>query len=277
VRLAFAGARVTCVARHETAGAIAREGLTLERQDERLHVRPAAVDELEEPVDLLLVTVKAFDLEESLRRVEAQAAGDGVVLPLLNGLEHVDLIRRRFGSRVAVGSIARLEAYRRAPTTIVQTTQLPVVSLASETLEPAALAPVFDLLRAAGVDVQPGVSEKAVLWHKAARLAPLAALTATTGRTVGEIRADPGLRTHLEAALEEACAVARADGVDVQGDEQWQALEAMPATLTTSTARDVAAGRPSELDAIVGAVVRAGDRLAVPTPELAALLAAAGR
>jgi 2-dehydropantoate 2-reductase len=274
VRMAVAGSRVTCVARHETASAIARDGLTLELPEGRLHARPDAADELERPVDVLLVAVKAFDLEDALRRVEAQAAA-GLVLPLLNGLEHVHVIRERLGARVAVGSIARLEAYRRTPTTIVQTTPLPLVSIASDTLEPAALAPVFDLLRSAGVDVHPGVSERAVLWHKAARLAPLAALTATTGKTVGEIRADPALLARLEAGLAEACAVAHADGVEVDADEQRRALEAMPATLTTSTARDVAAGRPSELDAVAGAVVRAGNRLGVPVPTLAALLAEA--
>jgi 2-dehydropantoate 2-reductase len=273
VRTTLAGARVTCVARHETAAAIARDGLTLELEHERLHAHPAASGELEEPVDVLVVAVKAFDLVDALRRVEVQSNADGVVLALLNGLEHVDVIRQCLGSRLAVGSIARLEAYRRTPTTIVQTTPLPVVSIASGTVEAAGLAPVFDLLRAAGIDAHPGVSERAVLWQKAARLAPLAAVTATTGKAVGEILADRELRARLEAALVEACAVAHADGVEVDAAEQWQLIEGMPATLTTSTARDVAAGRPSELDAIAGAVVRAGRRLDVPTPMLAHFLA----
>jgi len=110
---------------------------------------------------------------------------------------------------------------------------------------------------------------RAALWEKAARLAPLAALTAATGRPLGELRADPRLR----AALEEACAVARADGAPTSPEDQWAMIAAMPPALTTSTARDVAAGRPSELDAIVGSVVRAGRRLGVPTPTLAELLA----
>jgi 2-dehydropantoate 2-reductase len=273
VRLGLAGAHVICVARADAAAAIARTGLTLECRGETLHTRPDAVERLDQPVELLVVAVKAFGLVEALERIDVQAVADGVVLPLLNGLEHVDVIRGRLGPRVAVGSIGRLEAYRRDSTTIMQTTPLPVVSLASDTLPPEAIAPVFDLLRAAGVDVQPAVSEKAVLWEKAVRLAPLAALTTATQQPVGALLADSGSRATLRAAIEEASAVAAADGVAVEPGAQWEIIEAMPATLTTSSARDVAAGRPSELDAIVGAVVRAGLRLGVATPTLDGLLA----
>ena len=66
-----------------------------------------------------------------------------------------------------------------------------------------------------------------------------------------------------------------ADGAGLVADAQWVMIEGMPAGLTTSTARDVAAGRPSELDAITGAVLRAAGRLGVPTPELASLHAEA--
>ena len=273
VRLALTGVRVICVARPETVTAIAREGLTLECEGKALHARPDAVERLEEPVDLLIVAVKAFALDDALERVDAAAVTNGVVLPLLNGLEHVDVIRERLGSRVAVGSIGRLEAYRRVATTIIQTTPLPVVSVASDTLAPDELAAPLDLLRAAGAEVRPLDSEKEVLWEKAARLAPLAAATALTQRPLGELRSDSDWQDRLQAAVAEACAVAAADGVDVSAAAQWEMIEAMPATLTTSTARDIAAGRPSELDAIVGGVARAGRRLGVPTPTLDDLFA----
>jgi 2-dehydropantoate 2-reductase len=256
VRLAIAGEDVVCVARRETAEAIARAGLTLEHAGATLRAELRAVDALEEPVELLLVTVKAPGLHDAMGRVRA---GAELVLPLLNGIEHMEPLRARF-PRAAAATIGRFEAYRRGPTRIVQESASAVVTIAEAHPAPA--------LERAGIDVRAGGSEKDVLWEKLARLAPLAALTAATQKTVGEVCSDPRLRT----GVEEACAVALADGAHVTPAEQWAIIDAMPPDLTTSAARDVAAGRPSELDAITGAVVRAGRRLAVPTPTLEDLL-----
>jgi len=111
-----------------------------------------------------------------------------------------------------------------------------------------------------------------VLWEKVVRLAPLAAATAITQRSLGELRSDPDWRSTLEDAVDEACAVAAADGVVLNPQAQWEILDAMPPTVTTSAARDAAAGRPTELDAIVGGVVRAANRLGVPVTTLERLL-----
>jgi 2-dehydropantoate 2-reductase len=265
VPLALSGVRVVCVARPDTAEAISRDGLTLDRCGEVLHARPEALDELREPVDLLLVTVKAPSLQAALDRVVAAAT---TVLPLMNGLEHVDAIRARVDGGVVAGSIGRLEAYRDGRTGIVQTTPSPLITVSS----PDGAA---GLLCGAGFEVQVRESERAVLWEKLARLAPLAAATAVTQQTLGELRADRHWRATLEAAVGEACAVAGADGVTLNQAAQWEILDTMPASVTTSTARDAARGRPTELDALLGAVVRAARRLGVVTPTLERLLAEA--
>ena len=96
MRLALAGERVICVARPETARAIAEQGMTLVTDDGEETVRLEAVEELAEPVDLLLVTVKSYSLDDGISRIEAEP---GVVLPLLNGLEHMGVLRRRFRER----------------------------------------------------------------------------------------------------------------------------------------------------------------------------------
>jgi 2-dehydropantoate 2-reductase len=220
------------------------------------------VEELNETVDLLLVTVKATALDDALGRITATPAA---TLPLLNGLEHVDTIRRRLDGRVLAGSIGKLEAYRDGPTEVVQTTPAPLITIFPE--DGAA-----HLLREAGLDVRLGESERAVLWEKTVRLAPLAAATAITQRTLGELRTGTTWRSTLEAAVAEACAVAAADAVTLDEAAQWEILDTMPASVTTSTARDAAAGRPTELDAILGAVVRAAKRLDVRAPTLDRLL-----
>jgi 2-dehydropantoate 2-reductase len=256
LRLADAGERVVCVARPATVAAIRRDGLTLLQDGARLAARPEAVEQLDEPVDLLLVTVKAPQLEEALERVSVEPV---LTLPLLNGLEHMAVLRGRFPEVVAA-TIGRFEAYRETPTRIVQRGPALVTVAGAEVPEPLARA---------GIDVRPGGSEADVLWEKLARQAPLAALTALTGGTAGEVRADPRLR----AMVEEACAVAVADGATTTAAEQWRIIESLPADLITSTARDVAAGRLSELDAIAGSVVRAGRRLGVATPVFEEVLA----
>jgi 2-dehydropantoate 2-reductase len=79
----------------------------------------------------------------------------------------------------------------------------------------------------------------------------------------------------LKEAIRETCSVAAEEGVRLSTDAEWEIIEAMPPLLTSSTARDIAAGRVSELDAITGAAVRAGRRLGIETPVLESLLAEA--
>jgi 2-dehydropantoate 2-reductase len=271
-RLGLAGHRVLCIARTDTVAAIARDGLTLDWRGRTLAARPEAVERLTEPVDLLLVTVKRPDLEAALDRIASDAVRSAVVLPLMNGLEHVEAIRAHLGRRVAVGSISRFEAYRVTPTLVVQTTRSVAVTLASDELPPEDLERAAVILSSGGIEVRIGHGERAVLWEKGARIAVLAVTTALTQRSVGELRADPDWRQTLEAGLAEACAVATADGVPQTADAQLAIVDSLPETLTTSTARDVAAGLPSELDAIAGSIVRAGRRLGVPCPTLEGLI-----
>jgi 2-dehydropantoate 2-reductase len=276
VRLSNAGAHVICVAHAEAVGLIALAGLVVESPEGTSSARVEAVEQLAKPVDLLLVTVKAPALSEAIERVSPDAVATGVVVPLLNGLEHVDVLRARFGDRVAAGSISHFQAYRAGRVQIVEATASPVITIASETLPRGEVERVAELLRGARLDVRVGQNERRVLWHKLARIAPLAAATSASGRTVGELRSDGAWRSRLDGAIAETCAVADADGVQLQPAAQWAIIDEMADETTTSAARDVAAGRRSELDAIVGSVLRTAERLGVPCPTLTELAVAAG-
>jgi len=151
---------------------------------------------------------------------------------------------------------------------VVQNTPRTVMTVAADAGEDT-----IGVLRLSGAEVRVDGSETAVLWEKLARQAPVAAATALTQRPIGELRSDPAWRRRLEDAVAEACQVARADGVELTPEAQWEIIDAMPPGLTSSTARDIAAGRPSELDAITGAAVRAAHRLGVSAPALESLLA----
>jgi len=259
-----AGVRVVCIARPDTAAVIRSEGLTLRRGQEVAGARPDVAERLQEPADVLLVTVKAPSLPEALERLAAPVR---TVVPLLNGIEHMELLRHRLPqSAVVAASIGRIEAFLERPGVVVQPTPSVVMTIASD-IEPETL----ELLRRSGTDVRVDGGEAEVLWEKLARQAPVAAATAMTQRPIGELRSDPEWRRRLQEAIAETCRVAAADGVALSPQAEWEIIESMPPLLTSSTARDIAAGAPSELDAITGAAVRAGRRLGVDTPVLSEL------
>ena len=276
VRLSEAHHRTICVGTPEIVGLMALSGITLETNGSKpVNVRPVMVERLVEPVSLLIVAVKAPYLAEALERIEPEAVANGAVIPLLNGLEHVELIRARLPGRVAAASLSQFEAYRVGRMQIVQGTASGVVTMASDDLSDHELERAADILRAAGMQVELEDDEKRVLWRKAARAAVVSSATALTRRTIGELRTDPEWRPRMERALTEACAVATADGVKMMPSAQWTRIVEMDPGLTTSAARDVLAGKRHEIDSIAGSVVRAGHRLGVPCPVLARLVAEA--
>jgi 2-dehydropantoate 2-reductase len=272
VHLAAGGVHTVCVPRRDMYGVLALSGISLEVEGrEPVVARPEVREELAQPVGVLLITVKAHQLEEALEQVDPAAVEDAVVVPLLNGLEHLDVVRAALGPRVAAGTISRFEAYRVGRVQVIQKTSSGVLTMASEELPLDALEDAATLLDRSSLQVFVDASEKQVLWDKAARLAALAAATSLSHRTIGELLDDRTWRRLLEEAINEACAVAAADGVKLLPSTQWAIIGEMDYELTTSTARDLEAGRPSELDAIAGSVVRAGERLGVPCPVLADL------
>ncbi len=260
-----AGVDVVCIARPATAEAIRSEGLSLRQGEKVRTVRPRVETALRKSVELLLVTVKAPALDAALDRIEVQPRS---AMPLLNGIEHMETLRERLPQAdVVAGSIGRIEAWLEGPGVVVQPTPSVVMTVASG-------APA-KLLRRSGVEVRVNGSGAEVLWEKLARQAATAAVTSITQRPVGELRDDPDWGPRFRQAVDEACAVAAADGVMLSPEAEWAIIQAMPPLLTSSTARDIAAGIPSELDAITGAAVRAGKRLGVDTPILTQMFAEA--
>jgi len=263
------GNEVIVVARESTAAEIEAHGVRLRSVTfGELTARPRACARLQEPVDALLVATKAAGLEPALERIAVEPE---LVLPLLNGLDHMQVLRARFApERVLAGSI-RVEADRPAPGVVVHTSPFLLVSMASAHAElQAPMRELGKMLGEAGVPVRIEDSEAQVLWSKLVRLNALACTTSAYDKLLGEIRSTPALRADLVGAIEEACAVARAEGAaDTDPARALEELERAHDTLGSSMQRDIAAGREPELDAIPGSVLRAARRhgLACPTIE----------
>ena len=259
-----AGEPVVVVAREQTVEVIKRRGLRV--SSVRLGdftAAPRAVARLDEEVGVLFVATKAPALAASLERIGSEP---GLVVPLLNGRDHLGVLRDRFNAPVIAGSI-RIEADRPEPGVIVQTSPFLRIDLASD--DPALsgrVAALAERLEAAEVPARAIDSEAQVVWSKLVRLNALACTTSAADRPIGFIRTDPEWRRMLELAVAEGVAVARAEGARVDSETVMDELDATHETLGSSMQRDIAAGRTPELDAIPGAVLRAAARHGIDAP-----------
>jgi 2-dehydropantoate 2-reductase len=266
-----AGHEVTVVARDSTAARIAASGIEVDSVTfGRFTARPRAVEQLTDTTDALLVATKASGLEAALARIDVEPA---TVLPLLNGLDHIAVLRRRFPSESVLAGSIRVEADRPQAGVVVHTSPFLLVSMASRV---PAMAPRIERLAGAlgdaGVPFEVLDSEADVMWSKLVRLNALACTTSAYDKLLGEIRSTPALRADLVGAMTEAAAAGRAEGADVDGETAIEELERAHATLGSSMQRDIAAGREPELDAIPGSVMRAAARHGLTCPTIERLV-----
>jgi 2-dehydropantoate 2-reductase len=265
------------VARESTAAAIANEGLRVSSVTlGEFLARPCVLTRLDEPVDALIVATKASGLAPAVERI---AAPPRLVLPLLNGLDHIALLRQRFAPGSVLAGAIRVEADRPEPGKIVHTSPFLLVQMACHDASArAGMEMLAAELSRAGVPARVLDSEAQVMWSKLVRLNALACTTSAFDKPLGEIRATPQLRADLIGAIDEGCAIGRAEGAkDVDPATALDELNRAHATLGSSMQRDIAAGRVPELDAIPGSVLRAAarHRLQCPTIErLTAMIAA---
>jgi 2-dehydropantoate 2-reductase len=268
-----AGNEVTVIARDSTAALIAQRGIAVESVTFGEFVsRPRAVERLTEQVDVLVVATKAAGLLDALERV---AVDPPVVLPLLNGLDHLAVLRERFPAGSVLAGTIRVEADRPAPGVVVHTSPFLLISMASANPQMAtAMTALAEVLADAGVPSKVGDSEAQVMWSKLVRLNALACTTSAYDKLLGEIRSTPELRSDLEGVIEESCAVGQAEGAsEVDPAKAIGELERAHDTLGSSMQRDIAAGRTPELDAIPGSVLRAGARHGIACPTIERLVA----
>ncbi len=264
------GHEVIVVAQESTAAVIGERGIAVNSvKFGELQVKPRAVESLRKPVDALLVATKALGLEDALDRIEVEPA---LVLPLLNGLDHLAVLRRRFASDTVLAGSIRVEADRPAPGVVVHTSPFLLVTMAGAPSVAAPMRELADALDRAGVPSKVLESEADVMWSKLVRLNALACTTSAYDKLLGEIRTTPELRADLVATIEEAAAAGRAEGADVDAASAIAELDRAHDTLGSSMQRDIAAGRTPELDAIPGSVMRAAARHGLACPTIARLV-----
>ena len=268
------GISVTCIAREATVEIIARHGIRVESTGFGDFIaRPGVVTELDYEPDILFVATKATTLRDALERVAPHLVANAIIVPLLNGIEHMQVFRSRYGKRVVAGSIGSIEVKRLSRNHIVHSTPSARIELASdEDVQASHLLEIVRLLSSVGSAAEVRESEAAVFWGKLVRLNAIACTTSASDRPVGYVRSDPWWREQLEGCVREGAAVATAEGIRTEPETVMAQIDGLPAGLCTSMQRDVAAGKLPELDAIAGAIVRAGARHDLDCPIISILI-----
>lgn len=270
-RLIEAGADVRFLVRPGRAERLSRDGLTLRSQlgDWR---GPVALWREDETVDLIILACKAYDLAPALEAI-APAVRDGVaILPLLNGLAHLDAIQARFPGAALWGGVAHIGA------TLDDDGAVRHLN-ASNTFRfgaPGAVDPRADLLAAAlatsPVEAVHSAEILPDMWEKLVFLATLAGATCLMRASIGEIVAADGGESLLLGLLGECESVARAEGVAPRAERlsaYRRQLTEHGSPMTASMLRDIERDRPTEGDHIVGDLLDRADRHSFETPLLA--------
>lgn len=269
VALAKSGEHVTLLLRPEALQNYPAE-LSLESPLGSFSVPVGRVATLTTPVDVLWITVKATQLDAALRSVTVSPAQIGAVVPLLNGMDHVPILRARFGHDRVVPASIGVEAERAAPGKIIHRGMAVRLSIAS--IGESRLAGIAEKLKAFGFHCQFVADEKKILWTKLSFLAPFALTTTAAGLTIGEVNSDPAWRKRLESVVREVAAVGTASGTPLDPAFIFSFFDKTPPGGRSSMQKDVAAGNRPELDGIAGPVLRMAQEFGIEVPTVRELV-----
>jgi 2-dehydropantoate 2-reductase len=270
--LARIGASVTLVVRPESLTKYPKK-LQLESPLGNFDADVSAAAEVP-PVDVLWITVKATQLETALGAL-IDPASVKTIVPLLNGVDHVELLRSRYGTEKVIPATIAVESERVAAGHIIHRSSFARLRVAASGR--ALLGATLEQLQALGFDCKFIDDEPTLLWSKLVFLAAFALTTTAADKNTGEILADPEWSKLGLACIREACAVAVAEGAKLEADPVIAGAMKMPGNMRSSMQKDVEQGNPAELDAIAGPILRGAQRHGIDVPATKKLVAAVER
>lgn len=269
-KLAAAGHDVTFLARGATLEALRADGIRVIGQEE-IHVPGVgATDDSAQvgPVEMVLLGVKTQSLTGALPALGRLVGPDTAVLTMQNGVETPQIVGRAVPPAQVLPCIVKIFTKIERPGVILHMGGPGSVAFAEpDNGDTGRVRALREAFAGAGVPVVTPADIWVELWDKALYVASLGALGSLADVPIGVVRTR--LRGELAATIEEAAAVGRAHGVAIGADVAERILaftDTVPADSTTSMQRDIAAGVPSELDGQIGAIVRLGAQVGVPTP-----------
>jgi 2-dehydropantoate 2-reductase len=271
-RLGQAGAQVHFLARGAHLAAMRERGLTINSPDGDLHLPKVEVTDRASdigPVDLVLFTVKLYDVEEALALLPPLLGPNTLVVPLQNGVDTVDRLLTAIGPEHVVGGTTYISAVVSEPGVIRHTAVSRLLFGPLSGDAPASLTELEALCRAAGIDGTLSDDIMVEIWAKFIRLSVFSGMTSLVRCPIGVVLRDPELRQMTATALRESIAVARAKQIPLAPgifDEALAGFDAFPSHAKSSMLEDLERGRRLELPWLSGAIVRIGQEVGVTTP-----------
>ena len=274
-RLLSAGRDVTFLVRQRRAAQLAEAGLVVRSQfgDLDLPSPPTVLaEDIQSPFDLILLSCKAYDLEAAMESLAPACGPDTLILPVLNGMRHMDLLKARFGENRVLGGLCLISVVLDPEGRVLHLNDLHGLTFGEPDggLTPRIEA-VASALTGAGFDARLSESILQDMWEKWVFLASLAASTSLMRTSVGNILAAPGGRDFLLGILDECSAIA-ADAGHMPGGPFFQRTRGLLTTegspMTASMFRDIKAGLPVEADHVIGDLIVRADAAKIPVPKL---------
>jgi 2-dehydropantoate 2-reductase len=266
--LARAGASVTLIVRRESLAPYPRK-LRLESTFGNVEADVSIAAEVP-PVDVLWITVKATELESALAAITNPDSVRAIV-PLLNGIDHLSLLRSRYGAEKVIAATIAVESERVAPGRIIH--RSPFARLNVSSAGRPLLESTVQQLQQIGFECRFVDHEPTLMWGKLVFLAAFALTTTAADKTTGEILADPTWRQKGLSCIREASAVAVAEGAKIDADSVIAAVVKMPGNMRSSMQKDVEQSKTPELDAIAGPILRGARRHGIEVPVTKKLVA----
>lgn len=262
-RLAQSGEDVTFIARGEHLRAIQKKGLKVDSLNGGFVINPAkATDDVNEvgEADLVIVGVKAWQVPEAAGAMKPMVGPKTTVLPLQNGVDAVGQLIAELGPDRVIGGLCKIVSFVVGPGHIRHAGFAPSVVIGeSDNLRSDRVVAIVNVFNDAGIETTIAADIEAALWMKFLFIASFSGVGAIANAPAGVLRTDPELRAQMVHAMEEIFALAQARGITLPQDAietVMAGVNALPEDATSSMQRDIAAGKPSELESQNGAVVR---------------------
>jgi 2-dehydropantoate 2-reductase len=273
-RLAQAGRDVTFLVRPRRAKQLAEYGLRIvsPHGDAVLKPKLVSVEVINGPYDLVFLSVKAYALEFAIDDIVPAIGSGTMILPILNGMRHIDLLRQRFGDEPVIGGVCIVATEMDAEGRVIQINDIQQLIYGERNGEATTRLQALDTtLQGAGFEARLSTDITQAMWEKWVALASVGAVSCLFCGTIGDVVAVPGGAILSLKVLDECAAVATARGHKPSAaflSHHASAMTALGSPLTSSMYRDFRKGVPVEVDQILGDLVELGGRLGIETPLL---------
>jgi len=275
-RLAEAGRDVTFLVRPSRAKQLRQDGLRIisPHGDAVLTPKLVSAGEIDAPYDLVFLAVKAYALEAAMNDLAPAVGPETMILPVLNGMRHLDLLMQRFRKDAVIGGVCLVATEMDRDGRIVQIADFQQLAYGERNGERTPRLQSLDAtLQGAGFDARLSTDIMQALWEKWVQLASLGAVTCLMRGAIGEIVAAPGGADLSLEVLDECAAIAAACGHQPSEPflaRQAGAMTAPGSPLTSSMYPDLRKGAPVEVDHILGDLLERGGAQRVVAPLLKA-------